>query len=378
MTYIVQGRVRGNSIRVTIGPTTRWTPDAARSQAKELLRLMDKASTRAMWQKKPPTKVTLRHVADAYLRDRPLKETTKHEIDRCVSVTLEVWQHKPIVSITRDMVTERFNKLKTEGLHGNRPAPAQANAAFGMLRALFNFAIREYRRPDGSPIIPDNPTDVLYKKWTPIKPRTSRIPENRVGSVWLHLIKAREAAYNRETLAGIDLIMFLLLTGARIGEASSLTWDRVNLEEAWWHIPDPKNSNPVWLPLSTQAVELLTTRQRVNGSPFVFTTWSKSGHITDPRDTMKQVSEISGLKLSPHDLRRTFTTIGVATLSIELHKIELLTNHVPRGVTSRHYLETSHLQYLRPEVQKIADWITGQARIAETQATGANVVPLRG
>ncbi len=56
-----------------------------------------------------------------------------------------------------------------------------------------------------------------------------------------------------------------------------------------------------------------------------------------------------------------------------MHKIELLTNHVPRGVTAKHYLETSHLQYLKPEVQRISDWIEQQA----AKANGANVVPLR-
>src|SRR5512133_1848793 len=39
------------------------------------------------------------------------------------------------------------------------------------------------------------------------------------------------------------------------------------------------------------------------------------------------------------------------------------TNHVPRGVTARRYLETSHLQYLKPEVQRIADWITAQCPV---------------
>jgi integrase len=159
--------------------------------------------------------------------------------------------------------------------------------------------------------------------------------------------------------------MFLLLTGARIGEASALTWDRVNLDEAWWHLPDPKNRNPVWLPLSSQAVELLKTRQRVKGSKFVFTSWGKAGHIRDPRDTMKNLSEVAGLHLSPHDLRRTFTTIGIANCGIDLFKVELLTNHVPKTVTERHYLETSRLQYLLPQAQQIADWIEAQAVVAK-------------
>jgi hypothetical protein len=50
----------------------------------------------------------------------------------------------------------------------------------------------------------------------------------------------------------------------------------------------------------------------------------------------------------------------------------LLTNHIPTGVTTKHYLETSRLQYLRPETQRIADWIEQQA----AQASGANVVPM--
>ncbi|WP_166042127.1 hypothetical protein [Sphingosinicella sp. YJ22] len=62
--------------------------------------------------------------------------------------------------------------------------------------------------------------------------------------------------------------MFLLLTGARRNEGAALTWDRVNINDddpsdCWWHIPDPKNRNPVWLPLSSQAVTVLKSRKPV-------------------------------------------------------------------------------------------------------------------
>lgn len=362
ITYIVQGRVNGSSPRISIGPHGVFTVDQARDVAREHLRSMRMGiDPRAVAKKEAAQRVTLRDVANGYKRDRPLKDSSKAEIERHVTTTFEAWLKKPFKDISREMVTRRFNEIKNHGLRGNAPAPAQANQAFAVLRALFNYAIREYREPEGSPVLTDNPVDVLYKKWAPLKPRTSRVPDSKVGAVWSFLTKAREQAYNRDTLASIDLVMLLMLTGLRIGECCTLTWDRVNLEEGWIHIPDPKNSNPVWLPLSTQAVQLLTTRQRVKGSPFVFSSWGKAGHIKDPRDTMKKVSEVAGTKITPHDLRRTYTTIGVASVGIDLHKVELLTNHVPKGVTARHYLETSHLQYLKPETQRISDWIEQQA-----------------
>ncbi len=93
---------------------------------------------------------------------------------------------------------------------------------------------------------------------------------------------------------------------------------------------------------------------------------------------MKKVSEVAGTKITPHDLRRTMTTIGIANCGIDFYKVELLTNHIPNGnVTARHYLETSRLQYLQPEAQRIADWIEKQSKIAEAVASGENVVALR-
>lgn len=86
---------------------------------------------------------------------------------------------------------------------------------------------------------------------------------------------------------------------------------------------------------------------------------------------MNKVSDVAGLHLSPHDLRRTFTTIGIANCGLDLFKMELRTNHVPKAVTERDYLETQQLQYLLPEAQGIVDWIEAQAVAAKAQAEAA-------
>ncbi len=377
--FVAQGRVRGKAVCFTIGPYGEFTESEARDRARQILQAMRVGiDPRDVKKQDEAVKVTLRQVTDEYTsRPGKLKESSKSEINRHVTTTFEAWQHKPIASITEDMCRKRYKEMLTKGLRGKAPAPGQANQSFSVLRALINFAGRRYKKSDGTPLITNNPVLVLKDDWAKLEARDTRIPDKKVGAVWHMLTTSREVAYNRDTLASIDLVMFLLLTGARIGEASALTWDRVNLDECWWHIPDPKNSNPVWLPLSTQAVELLKTRQRVNGSPFVFTSWGASGHLRDPRDTMKKLSEAAGLHLSAHDLRRSFTTIGIAMCKLDILKVELLTNHKPKSVTAKHYLETKHLQYLLPEVQAIADWISGQGRIAGAITTGQNVVALR-
>jgi integrase len=88
---------------------------------------------------------------------------------------------------------------------------------------------------------------------------------------------------------------------------------------------------------------------------------------------LERVAKLINQPISAHDLRRTYVTVGVAVLGIDLHKMELLTNHAPQGITARHYLQTSRLQYLQPETQHISDWIEAEAE----KAAGANVVALR-
>jgi integrase len=386
ISFIVQGRVKGSEkeARLTIGSYGVFSPDQARDVAREHLRSMRLGvDPRDVRRQDEAAKVTLRQVADAYFaRPGMLKESTKTEMERHVDKVFEAWKDKPIAGITPAECRKRYEELATKGLRGKGPAPTQAAIAMVTLRTLINFTINEYKQLDGKPIIEHNPVAVLKKDLRPSPPRTRHIDRRSIGKFWKLLTEARRIPKNRDAEAGIDLVMFLLLTGARRNEGAALTWDRVHINDddptdCWWHIPDPKNRNPVWLPLSSQATAVLKSRKPVKDNPYVFASRSKAGHIMDARAPLEQLSKKIGMeRLSAHDLRRTFVTTGVKACRLDLAKLELLTNHVPQGITARHYLSTSDLRDFHGEVQAIGDWIESEARVAEAQASGANVVPL--
>lgn len=380
ITFIVQGRVAGSesAIRITVGAYGVFTVDQARDDAREHLRSMRRGiDPRDARKADEAMRVTLQSVCDSYVsRPQKLKPSSKAAIERHVKTTFEKWKDRPIVAITEDDCRKRYREMMTKGLRGGGPAPGQANQAFSVLGALINYAGRQYRRADGSPLIVRNPVVGLKDDRVRLKPRTSRIQDVKVGACWLALEQWRETAHNRDTLSSIDLVRFLFLTGLRISEASELTWGRVNLEDGWFHLPNPKNGHAVTMPLSSQALDLLKARPKVEASPYVFPSWGPRGHIVDPRVTMDKLSAVAGGKITPHDLRRTWTNVALRACRIEKFRVDLLTNHITRDVTAEHYFDTSNLQWLQPEAQKIGDWIAGEAGMAAAKASGQNVVVL--
>ena len=64
----------------------------------------------------------------------------------------------------------------------------------------------------------------------------------------------------------------------------------------------------------------------------------------DARAPLVNFAKTIGMSgLSVHDLRRTFVSLGVKACRLDIAKLELLTNHVPQGVTAKHYLEMSDI-----------------------------------
>lgn len=364
--YIAQGRVNGVNRRVSLGKHGVITLQEARRKAKKQLSGMFDGIDPVVEKKRSEAfSLTLRAIADSYLKARRwLKPSSRADILKHINKSFAAWADRPAIEITRDKVATRFGELT------NR-SPAQANQAFRILRALLNYASGKYR-PDDKPLLVENPVRILsdIKIWNKINPRSGRIPTKKIGIAWNVLQVLREAPEQTtisRTLA--DGVCFLLLTGARWSEMANLTWDCVNLNERWWHIEDPKNRTPVTFPLSQAAVEILTAR--LGKDKYVFPARSGSGHIVDARGVLNKISSAVGVRITAHDLRRTFRAVA-GECKLELWRTKLLMNHKISGdVTIKHYTETEDLLYLDPEINMIADWIVRQGVIARSN----NVLP---
>jgi integrase len=365
--YIVQARVNGKERRVTLGRHGKLTPDEARKKAtKTFAQMLDGKDPIVERKRNKATQVTLKEISDQYIRERSLKPSSIDGIEKHINNVFSDWANRPIVSITRDKVSTRFMEY-------SKRAPAQANQAFRIFRALWNYARESYLDEKDNYLLPENPANVLSGKkiWNPVKSRSKKIPISKMGAVWNHIQEIRERPKLKEvSRAAIDLTAFLIVSGTRFTETASLTWDRVNLEEGWWRIDDPKNNHPVILPLSKLAKEILMERPR--DEKFAFPSNSKKGYIADIRDNMKKISKIVGENLVVHDLRRTFRSIAVEA-RVEDWKVRLLMNHKSNNdIALTHYTETSDLRYLLDDVQAISDWIEHQAKIA----SNGNVIAL--
>ncbi len=362
--FVVQGRVNGRDRRVKIASCDIFSADEAKKRAKTLLQDMANGiDPNAEKKKKDTQAIKLKTVVQAYITDRTLKDSSIRDINKHLNGVFKAWKDEPITIITRDMVLSLFRQRSEE-------SPAQANQAFRVLRALVNYAMETYR-PGNESILSENPVNVISgaKIWNVIKPKNRKIPLNKVGRAWVMLKDLQ--ADPAQTMAGrsmTDAVVFCLLTGARWGEVQTLVWDNVDIKARAWSIIDPKNKIPVTLPLNTQAYLLLENRPRMEGNSFVFcSNKSATGYIGPGRFITDQIAKALKVELSPHDLRRTFRSIA-AELNIELWRTKLLMNHkMGNDITIQAYTEKEDLEYLRPSIQAIGDWVERQGKLGKNK-----------
>ncbi|MBP9811366.1 tyrosine-type recombinase/integrase [bacterium] len=377
--YFVENVLKGErkAVTVTIGKHGTFSPDEAREEARQILAQLakginpnqdrrDKAakSEAARQLQASKKKIVLSGIFEEYLEQRHLKERTAYSYRCDFEKCLSDWLGTPLTDITTDMVKKRHNELSLKH-------PGQANTVMRILRALFNYSIAIY--PE---LIKSNPVQMLnnLRAWNRLTPRSRIIKDDQLKA-WF------DSVNSLPDLAARDYLLLLLLTGLRKNEAASLKWSDVDFVNATLTIFETKNGRDHTLPLGDYLLRLLKERaagKEIKTEIFVFPGAGKNGYRSDMRKQIDEVKKACGVKFTPHDLRRTFTTVA-GRLQPE-YIVKSLTNHMDKtDVTQTHYFMPEVKNLVEP-MQSIEDHILEKAGQSKSEScfTAPNVVSMSG
>jgi integrase len=154
-----------------------------------------------------------------------------------------------------------------------------------------------------------------------------------------------------------------------------MEWTEIDFETAEWNIPGVKMKmkQPHLVPLSRQAVEILTEIKPLTGSSkYVFpSTRTNTRCMSD--NTINAAFRrmgFDGETITGHGFRATARTILDEVLQFRVDFIEHQLAHAVKDPNGRAYNRTAHLTERRKMMQTWADYLDGLK-------SGAKVIPLK-
>ncbi len=347
--------------RVVVGRVGRVTPDQARRLAQELLGRVaagdDPAGERAEARSVP----TLGEACKDYMESgHGRAASTERGYRRYTALYLGDWLSRPLDAITRREVENRFRFLTEH--HGEMPA----NQCLSFLRSV-------YRRPCVDYEGLRNPVE----QWLAAGGRYHRKRRKRISSpaevlpCWRKGLEAEVG-----NAVHLDVFLFGLYTGMRLGEVVALRWEDVDLEAGLFRVEETKTGVPLELPVTRQLGEILA-RRRAEGEAvgeelrvWVFPSpMSASKHVEGLYGHYEAIGRAGGAKFWFHALRNCFITVAERELMLPRSLTKRLVNHARPGDVTEGYAADWTVEQLREPAQRVAN------RIDELMARQVPTVP---
>ena len=277
--------------------------------------------------------ITLRATLERYVNENSrLGERSKKEYPQAMASYLGDWMDLPLSEINGDMVEERHRALGKIG-------HATANNTMKMFQAIYNFASERVT-------LPQNPVRRLKRQWFPSPRREGLVKADDLPRFY-------QAVMELENPIARDYILLLLFSGLRRREAASISWDDVDFAAKVIRLPAvrTKAGRKLDVPMTDAVRELLERRR--GGGKWVFPANSQSGHIAEPKFYLRLVAEKTGIKVTVHDIRRTYITAAEST-SISVMDLKALVNHsLGSGLTEGYVIKSQ--ERLLEAAQRVTD-----------------------
>jgi|TARA_Y100000294_G_C8562751_1_gene339665 integrase len=353
--FMVQRRINKKPQIVTLGRYPEMTIQISRRMAiKALSSISEGVNPTKQKEEKTLKDITLGQVFSDYIENRrtSLKANTQKNYVGTFNSYLIEWADKPIDDITGKMVLQKHREI-------TKSSPSRANTVMRHLRAYYRFAINEYEDSNNKPIFTYNPVDKLshHKVWNREKRKQTVIKTYDLKK-WYEAVMALpqhqyKDIYIESAETCRDLFLFILFTGLRRREASTLMWSNIDFKDHSLTIEDTKNHETHSLPLTPFLLEILERRK--SESPYIFQGTTPDKPLNDPKKQLDKVRKISGVYFNLHDLRRTFITIA-ESLDINTYALKRLLNHKDQRDVTGGYIITD-MERLREPMNKITNYI---------------------
>lgn len=228
----------------------------------------------------------------------PLKKGHKQEVSR-----INGWLKHPLASRDAASIKPAEIALYRDQQIRAGKANASIRIELSLLSAVYKCAKHEW----GYALLSNPLADI--KRPPPSRGRERRLEEGELDALL--------AATKGTSLS--SLILLAVETAMRAGELLSLRWDNINIDKRTALLPDTKNGERRIVPLSSKALQILSTVERLGDTVFPI---SSSYTISNAFKRATRRAGIIGLRF--HDLRheavsrlfeRQFNTMEVASIS---------------------------------------------------------------
>lgn len=412
--YIFQAKVKGKTMRVTIGKVSAWTIDAAKAEARRLQVEIDKgndprqqvidkeaaelAAKQAIIDaeaersnQQARESVTVGEAWKAYYKERSTSKKNgklewgeRHKVHLANYVQAGGEQRKrgkraDQSETTREgilypLMAKRLIDLDakeiSKWLDLELPkAPTSTAKAFSVLRAFLTWCSKHAQYSHATHANACQ-TDAIKNKVP--KPKAKENDSLRVAQIrpWFEAVKTINNPVISAYLQG------LLLTGARRNELAALRWQDVDFQWKSLTIRD-KVEGERTIPLTPYMEFLISSLQRRNEYVFSSPT-AKSGRIEEPRNAHKRaLVNVALPSLSLHGLRRSFGTLA-EWVEVPAGVVAQIMGHKPSAIAEKHYIQRE-LDLLTLWHVRIEQWMLEQAGIKfEPVKAGLHVVNTKG
>jgi len=326
----------------------------AKEKAKEILAQADLGGDPVYEAKRKRKVPTFRDWVQQYMGEVRHRRKRPAEIQRYLDRAVERWGGTPLDEISKADVRAAARaqleevRAKLEATEANRAAKEErepeplpntaghstANRFLATVAACFNAAVDDE-------LIPANPA-ARIKPYPEAEPRRRVLSDDEMARA-LKAISAEPDPFARAAL------LLLIATGARRSEVLNARWVDIDLEQGLWTIPTTKAGRKQVLPLSNDALAVLSGLERTTG-PFVIAGRFPDRPRADLKKPWERVRKAAGIAdVRIHDIRRSFGLRIARTAG--LHVASKLLRHHSVTQTERVYAPLG-LDDLREALQK--------------------------